>query len=238
MNPRHVPKGMSLKQKRISQMSDKFWNGLGQPHELALVGQKLGATEADFTVLIQNPEMFRNVLLYARGEADIVFRKHLALVSGGITINHLKKPFVVANHFRLDTSDQAQVKISGLGSKFESCFLHETIKLRPGYQVSVYRLTKEMDDGKIRAELDVGHETDLFTVFSLMRKQGRGQPGVLLTSGNQNIFFCPDSSGVTRVVYVVWAGVGWGVGAGDPCGWEEGCQVFSRNSGTSRLLGF
>jgi len=90
-------------------------------------------------------------------------------------------------------------------------------------------------DAPIIAELGGNEkaETTLTEVFSLMEKQPNGEEGALLNNGWWNILYVKDQNGVLRTVSVCWLVDGWNVYArsvGDPYGWYDGYQVFSRNS--------
>ena len=67
----------------------------------------------------------------------------------------------------------------------------------------------------------------------LMAKQAKGEKGALLNNGWANIFYVRDSAGVLRTVNVYWDGGRWFVNAFsvvNPDRWNDGYQVFSRNS--------
>ena len=74
-------------------------------------------------------------------------------------------------------------------------------------------------------------ETTLAEVYALIKKQARGENGVLLTSGMANIFYIRDVSGIFRAVCIDWYGDGWFAYANSLYErvWFVGSQVFSRN---------
>jgi hypothetical protein len=66
-----------------------------------------------------------------------------------------------------------------------------------------------------------------------MEKQKNGEGGVLLNNGYANIFYIRDQNRVLRAVGVNWHVDGWNVLADSvehPRRWNDGDQVFSRNS--------
>lgn len=100
-----------------------------------------------------------------------------------------------------------------------------------------YKLLRRSADGPIIAELGGGDNITLITtrwaqMYEMIRVQGRGQEGDLLTNGGANIFFIPDRDGVVWAVHCSWfPGDGWGVDAFPVAGsgtWGAGNHVFSR----------
>ena len=107
------------------------------------------------------------------------------------------------------------------------------VKQRDGYKMSSHRLTKNMSDKEIQAELGKDYDTDLAAIFSLMEKQPHGKEGILLNNSYANIFYVKNNAGGLCAVFVRWHGGGWSVDADSVAGtveWGGGCQVFSRNS--------
>lgn len=145
-----------------------------------------------------------------------------------VTVALVDQPFVVADHFKVDVSEKAIVKISYLGDNFKEWFLGQTIQCHNGYSVNISRLKRVSVDGPIVAELGQNYETDLATVFHFMSQQPKGEKGVLLINRYANIFYING-----RAVYVFWLGGGWRVHAlpvVHPRPWSVGYQVFSRIS--------
>lgn len=157
---------------------------------------------------------------------------------GTVTITARTERFVAKEKFVVDTKRNAPVKISYLSNDFKERFLSGDGKVEDpiAEQTLRYaRLRKSSVDAPIIAELggEVKAETTLAEVYALMAQQPNGENGVLITNGYANIFYIRDIRGVLRAVYVIWDGVGWDVNAdpvGDPDEWDDGRQVFSRNS--------
>ncbi|TSC62956.1 MAG: Uncharacterized protein G01um101448_61 [Parcubacteria group bacterium Gr01-1014_48] len=145
--------------------------------------------------------------------------------------------FVAREEFVRDTSENAEVSIRYLGDNFTEWFLKGNGKIENAMAEQVLRyakLQKPSVDGPIIAELggEATAEMSLTTMFSLMREQGHGQPGVLLNNGYINIFYIRDTGGVLRTVIAHWLDGGWLVHAGSvehPLRWRGSGQVFSRN---------
>ena len=115
------------------------------------------------------------------------------------------------------------------GGKVETSIFDS--KLRP------YRLRKDSVDGPIIADLGgvEAAETTVAEMIALMKAQGRGQQGILLTNGYANIFYIKDTKGVLWAVCCDWHSDGrcWLVSAGPIAGpgtWSAGFRVFSRDS--------
>lgn len=76
-------------------------------------------------------------------------------------------------------------------------------------------------------------EVTLYEVYGLLKKQEKGEEGILLTSGLANIFYVKDDEGTLCAVVAHWRENGWGVDAHsieNPGLWPSGRRVFSRNS--------
>ncbi len=144
--------------------------------------------------------------------------------------------FVRREKFVVATSASAEVKISWIGGNFSSWFLAGDGKVEEvGGETTLlaHRLTERSTDGPIIAELggEKVAETTLVEMFALLKKQGRGQEGTLLTNRYANVFYIRDRANVLRTVDCYWHGVGWGVGAYEvsrPYPWGVGYQIFSR----------
>lgn len=162
----------------------------------------------------------------------------LELVST-IVVNATTGKFVAKEKFVRDTGCKAKVKISYLGDNFTEWFLFsgsgKTEDPTSEQTLRYHKLRKSSVDGPIITEIggEEKSETTLTEMFFLMEKQGNGEAGVLLNNGYVNIFYIRDQKGVLRAVYVYWSDGGWDVRANSveyPYGWNDGDQVFSRNS--------
>lgn len=94
--------------------------------------------------------------------------------------------------------------------------------------VSSFDLTEYAADEQIEKSLPKKHifsESDACAVIAdLIEKQPKGEEGILGNTGYANLFYTS-----AFVVYVRWAGGGWGVGAWrrDGYEWFAGSRVFS-----------
>jgi hypothetical protein len=210
---------------------------------LAQIGQKIahavvdnGGTDDQTRMVLSNETLLTKIALVIIGVAEVSVIKILQGVKRGIIIPALTEPFVVANHFVRNFSDEATVKISYLGGNFTSWFLDQVVPTHVAGKLDSDRLTENSRDDRIMAELGAGKcETTFDVVYDLLKKQAKGEPGELLTNGYSNIFYVRDCAGVLRAVSVTWNDGGWHVYAysvDNPYEWRGGGQVFSRNSGT------
>ncbi len=172
-------------------------------------------------------------------KVDKTVAKILELVNDEIRIPALQEAFGMKDHFQVDTSLTAKVKISFVSDSVRDEFGSQVVVPRDGYAVSARRLLKRSADRPILTELRPVYKTDMPAVKSLMAQQPNGEPGVLLTDGQANIFYVEKSAGVLRAVRVRWSDDGWDVRSSSvkyPGEWNAGSQVFSRNSSVLKLL--
>jgi hypothetical protein len=155
---------------------------------------------------------------------------------GTVTIPANNKKFVARDHFIVDITKMAKVKISSLNENFETSLLGkieepkaETI-LNYSFMIDV---SLEQTINKLGGRKK--SETMLVDMFSLMEKQANGQEeGKLLTNGYSNIFFIRDITGLFLwAVRLNWYNGGWCIRADDVSFRRRGIDsglVFSRNS--------
>ena len=158
---------------------------------------------------------------------------------GTVLIPTITESFVAKEKFVVNIGCDAQVRIIFLGSNFIGWFLSGKGKIENpiGEHLLYYtRLRKTwVDDLAISFIIELGgedkSETTLSEIFYLIRKQGKGNPGVLLRRGLANVFYVRDVKGVLRTVRVFWHCGGWYV---DAClimhqYWcHNGHHIFSR----------
>lgn len=223
-------------------MSDQF--SVGAMNQLGDALEKAGFTPKEVTMLKQ----YKNLggirdLLYGRSELVAVASKILEAPKetqsileflGESTITLTSDRFVANDHFVVDMSARAKVKISYLGDNFKANFLGMVEETTKGGKITVRhrRLLKDSWDKEIIAQLGAGPmvTTPLVAIFALMAEQGNGENGTLLTNGYANIFYIRDANGTLWAVLVSWFGGGWDVNAhsvSDPGGWYARYRVFS-----------
>jgi hypothetical protein len=144
--------------------------------------------------------------------------------------------FSAKDHFKVDTS--GEVKIGYVWEGFRNNFLADDGKVEADIAeatLRVHKFVKSSVDSPIIAELggeDVA-ETSLAQMYEMMKTQGHGEQGILLTNGYANIFYIRDAKGVLWAAGCCWSsGIGyWGVDASPvtyPDTWDAGRQVVSR----------
>jgi hypothetical protein len=154
---------------------------------------------------------------------------------GTLTIPATAEKFIAKKKFVVNTDDNAEVKIWDLGSNFKSWLLPKIEEPIAEATMRYHRLRKSSRDLPIITELGGEQKvvTTLSGMYSLLKKQGQGQFGELLTNGYANIFYIYDKDDVPRTVNANWnQGNGWNVNANpidDPNDWNDDNQVFSGN---------
>lgn len=168
----------------------------------------------------------------AKQVAEKVAEKLLDWI-GTITVSATTFKFIARDKFVVNTSDSAEVKISYLGENFKRWFLGKIEGPITEQTLRYAKLRMNSKDPGIITELggDAKAETTLTEMFAVLKRQGHGTSGVLLTNGWANISYVCDQGGVLRTVDAYWYGGGWNVnasGVSNPHAWSEGSQVFSR----------
>ncbi len=155
--------------------------------------------------------------------------RHLTTVSVSA-----REKFVAEDHFIMDTSASAKIRIGYLGDNFKKFFLGKTEENILACELTVRALERDSLDADIRRELTPEREeTALAHFYELLSKQPKGEDGTLLTNGNWNIFYIKDTNGKLWAVHAVWDSSygGWYVRALSVeylYGWSAGHRVFSR----------
>jgi len=144
--------------------------------------------------------------------------------------------FRALDHFKV--GEVEGVKVGFVSDNFKRVFLTGDGKVERKVAkatLRVHQLLKGLVDSSIIAELggEEVAETTLAQMWKMMKRQGRGQKGKLLTNSYANIFYIRDTDGVLWAVDCGWDSscAAWGVGAGpvrDPGAWADGSQVVSR----------
>ena len=139
--------------------------------------------------------------------------------------------FVASKKFVTNSTPDG-VRLYFVSDNIKTNFLAKVEKDVAAAALYSHRLTKDSLDKSILDELGDRATTTLAHLWELLKKQPKGEKGVLLTNGYANIFYVEDVNGNRWAVYAYWsAGSGWCVGAlsvSDPDGWDAGRVVFSR----------
>lgn len=176
---------------------------------------------------------FKNFLRKKPSWTGVVTKTILDFV-GTVDVSATTEEFVVKDHYVVNTSEHAPVKISFLGENIKNNFLGKVEDPVGEMTLGYYNLKDRSRDIPIITELggEDAVESTLCAVFALMRKQPKGEDGTLLNNGYANIFYVRDVNQVLWAVCVPWRGDGWSVYArsvDDSSRWYDGFRVFSRN---------
>ncbi len=158
---------------------------------------------------------------------------------GTIAISATTEKFIARDHFILNTSKKAKVKISYLGENFTENFLGKVEEPFAGSVLYYWKLKKSFVDTPIIAELsgEKKAETSLTELWAMLGKQPHGGDGALLINGYANIFYIRGARLVLWAVLCRWSDDGWDVSAYPvtaPYSWHAGLQFFSRSSSESQ----
>jgi len=136
--------------------------------------------------------------------------------------------FVAKDHLKA-------ANVGWTGDNFKRLFLNNVEENVHEAKLTVSRLERASLDASILTELGDKAEVKLSCLFDLLKKQSKGEDGVLLANGYANIFYIRDADGNLWAVYADWDSGDhcWGVEAysvESPFGWRDGDHVFSRDS--------
>jgi len=135
---------------------------------------------------------------------------------------------------RFQVGERDGVKIGWVGDNAKRLMRGMVEEAVEQTTLRIHTLKEPSSDGPIIAELG-GEEVITTTwgqMYEMMRRQGHGQEGNLLTNGYANIFYIKCSDGIWAVC-CRWRSryADWRVGANPvtfPLRWGAGCQVASR----------
>jgi len=139
------------------------------------------------------------------------------------------KEFIAQEHFQI--GDSSGVKFAWFGDNFKKHFLKKVERNVEGATIKSNRLKEASLDPFIIAALGLNYQTMLAHLFSLLKKQGHGESGFLLTNGYANVFYIRDDEDTLWAVHAHWDGDGWRVEArsvGRPYGWYAVGRAFGR----------
>lgn len=237
----------SRNQKEIIMATSAF-SIVGLAHKLLLAAEAQGCTPEVLNKMAEHPTLFGDAREVLEGRATIVPNKPLNQVAKAIasallvlvtsvSVAATKESFVAAEKLVVNTEQDAKVKISRLWRDFETHFLGKVEPAFGGSELKVHKLLGKTLDKPIIDYLggEEKAETTLTEMFSLMKVQGHGQEGPLLTNGWTNIFYIRDVNGVLWAVDCRWDGGGWDCDVRSvegPGEWYAAYQVISRNSVT------
>ncbi len=143
--------------------------------------------------------------------------------------------FVAKEHFKVDTSHKAKVRIASLSEYFSKHLLPKTEGGVLAGEIKVHKLPQSSLDAPIMTELGDPHSysTTLADMWGMLEKQSGGEEGVLLVNGYANIFYIHDTESNLWAVSGRWGVVSRGgnviaFSVKYPRKWDAGSQVVSR----------
>lgn len=188
----------------------------------------LGQIEAVFNKL----GGMEGVKRFLAGTVEVVVKKLLEQV-GSISLPPVER-FVAKDHFVVDTSSEAKVKIRWFSENFRKHFLGKVEDTPVGAEdLTVSRLLEDSFDPAIITDLggEAKVEISLGQFFAAFAKQPKGEDGPMLTNECANVGYIRDDEGVLWAVFGRWRDDGWGFAADpldDPCRWYRDHQFLSR----------
>ena len=210
-------------------MSDLMLD-VGLANELKMAFRRGDWTNEEIKRLCEG-DILKQVRGVVRGLAEVVAKSILDFFTA-ITLPAQPR-FVARDHFKVDTSEAAEVRIGYLGDNFQAWFLNKVEEPVGETKLAIHTLAQASLDQPIREELGDRAEITLSQLWALLKAQGKGEAGSLLTDGCWTITHIPDVSGTLRAVEARWAPLDgdWSVDADsveDPRRWREGRRVVSR----------
>lgn len=139
--------------------------------------------------------------------------------------------FVAKEHFKVDTSSKAKVKISVFNKEFRSDLLKVTDSGTADVNLKIYKVREQVENPWIIVELGCHYYVFISHLWNAISLQPHGEKGRLLTDGSVNLFFVCNGHGLMWAVNVCWYEGGWGIHAfpvGDGHAWFLPLQVISR----------
>jgi hypothetical protein len=149
-----------------------------------------------------------------------------------VTISATSERFEAKERFEKPTG----IKFATVWTEFKKHFYGRVEEPIPESLLRKYRLLRIAPDAPIIAELGGPGKVEgsLAALYCLIRRQGRGEAGILQTNGYANIFYLRDVKGVLCAVRLGWDGEGWVIDAisvEDPLAWNGKHEIFCPVSG-------
>jgi len=176
---------------------------------------------------IENPKGLQKFLSGLCPPAEAFAQAQLLRKLTTVVVSGAKK-FVAKDHLR-------DANVGWMGDSFKRLFLGNVEENVEAITVAIHRLEKSSLDAPIMAQLANRTEINLAHFFELLKKQSKGEDGVLLTNGHANIAYIKGSDGNFWTVRAYWDSSSryWVVEAYSveyPGRWHDGRQVLSRDS--------
>jgi hypothetical protein len=143
------------------------------------------------------------------------------------SIPAITEPFVIRDRFEKPSG----IRFATVWTEFKKRFYGKSEGPLPESVLRKYKLLTIAPDGPIIAELggEARVEGTVAAAYALMRRQGRGEEGILQINGYANIFYVRDTKGGLCAVRIGWDGEGWVIDAisvDDPLAWNGKHEIF------------
>jgi hypothetical protein len=124
-----------------------------------------------------------------------------------------------------------EANIVWIGEGFRKSFFKKKEEGIRGGLLRIYRLKISKPKREILKKLGKRAEIPLAHFFELIKRQAKGEKGILLTDGYRNIAYVRDKKGELWFVNAIWLGQGWAVASSltnDKRYFYIGDQIISR----------
>jgi hypothetical protein len=112
-----------------------------------------------------------------------------------------RERFVAREHFKIDTSEKAAVRIFDIDEEFERFLLGLVEEKVPRAKLTAYKILQRMLHPGIVAQFhDRVHTVALAHVWYALTLQHDGRQGVLAVDGHENVIYVNDVQGIRRPV--------------------------------------
>ncbi len=130
---------------------------------------------------------------------------------GVIAVPAINRRFHARNYFYQKVCEEDRVWIHHVGVDFTENFLRKIEEPTDEREIYCYISRRPSNPHSILAMLG-GEEkakANLSAIYFLMKQQGRGEDGHLLSDNRENIFFVPNAPGVVETIRLNWHKHGW-----------------------------
>ena len=134
---------------------------------------------------------------------------------GTIHVPAAQREFLVRKYFIVDNDEAAEIRIRYLSDRFTAKIYNKKESFQPKRTIHRYRLLVNLVDKSIITRLG-GKEiavTSMQDIWYLLKLQGKGEKGNLLTNGKVNLFLVYDESDEIMAISLDWNVFGWGIEA-------------------------
>jgi len=127
-----------------------------------------------------------------------------------------KDRFVTRDHFKVAVSENdVAVRISHIGQAFRLFFMDRVEESVEPCRIGCFNLSAAVSDFDIQQELGTGYALKLGHIWQLLKNQGHGEAGPLITNTWPNVFHIETNDGTILPVSAQWWGYGvWTINGG------------------------